>query len=154
MRHSKHLWRAILIIVFALFAYLIIRALLVPHSFGEFGYFRGDNVQEQMDKEVVFANRGACATCHDNEDKMHKAGFHKTVQCQNCHAPLSYHIYGDEVKEMPINRSPDLCLLCHKVLASRPVDFPQIDLDAHLKDAGAELKPGVCLTCHNPHGGS
>ena len=152
IRHTKHYWRAAFLIVGSFIAFLIFRAFLIPPTFGEYGFYRGANVQEQMDKKVYFAKKGACAECHDDMARLHKQNSHAAVQCQNCHAPLAVHIEeGEFIGEMPINSSPKLCLQCHRALPSRPKDFPQIDVKNHLATVEQNLESGQCLQCHNPH---
>lgn len=152
MRHSKHYWRAFLIIIGGLMTFLIVRAILFPASFGEFGPYRGANVEEQMDKAASFASPGACKDCHANVDAIHRENSHKSVGCQNCHAPLIVHVKdGSVVGDMPINRSPQLCLRCHRKLPSRPTTFPQIATKEHLQRNEDDLEDGACTVCHAPH---
>ncbi len=152
MRHSKHYFRAAILILGGFFAFLTVRSLVLPKSWGEFGHYRGDNLAEQMAKPVSFGPPAICATCHGDVSELHQKGSHKTVQCQNCHAPLSVHIKDGAFQElMPIDRSATLCLRCHAALPSRPKGFPQIDVKSHIEAAGLELAPGVCLNCHQAH---
>ena len=151
MRHTKHYWRAAFLILLGLIAFFSFRALLIPESFGKFGYYRGDNVEEQMSLPVSFSKNEACADCHEVA-AIHESGKHKTVQCQNCHAPLAVHVVeGEMVELMPIDRSPKLCLRCHRKLPSRPQDFPQIVAQDHTGEFEQNLKSGACLECHQPH---
>ncbi|MBI4411125.1 MAG: hypothetical protein HY541_01415 [Deltaproteobacteria bacterium] len=154
LRHTKHYFRAVFLIIGALFAFFIVRAFLLPGSFGEFGYYRGDNVAEQMAKPVRFAAREACADCHGDIWKTHQSGSHAPVQCQNCHDALAVHFdveKGEFIGKMPIQRTSKLCLRCHDDLPSRPDGFPKIDLEDHLKDIPDAHKPEVCFQCHQPH---
>ncbi len=152
MRHSKHFFRAGFLIVVGFFAFLIVRVLLTPPSFGEFGHYRGDNVAEQMAKPIEFGPKESCAACHGEIAQKHNKGKHQGVQCQNCHAPLAVHIKeGAFQQAMPIDRSATLCLRCHAILSSRPEKFPQIDSKEHLGSKGLEIAPGICLSCHQPH---
>jgi hypothetical protein len=151
IHHTKHYWRAAFLIVIGLVGFLALRAFLIPDSFGEYGFYRADNVQEQRDKPISFAKRGTCANCHEGT-ATHEQGKHKTVQCQNCHAPLAVHVKDDEfIDEMPINRAPSLCLRCHRALPSRPHDFPQIVVKDHVGTIEHNLTSGACLECHKPH---
>lgn len=152
MRYSKHYWRAFFLIVGGFLIFLIVRAVMVPKTFGEFGHYRGANPQEQMDKPVSFASPDACKTCHADIDTIHRANSHKSVGCQNCHAPLIVHVKdGNFVGDMPINKSPQLCLRCHRKLPSRPAAFPQIATKEHLQKSEDDLEDGACTACHSPH---
>ena len=46
IKHTKHYWRAAFLIIGGMIAFLSVRALLIPDSFGKFGNYRGDNVEE------------------------------------------------------------------------------------------------------------
>ena len=152
MKHTKHYWRALFIILGALFVFLVVRAFLVPESFHKYGFYRGNNVAEQMGLKPVYGKKDACTDCHGDTVKLHAAAKHQSVQCQNCHAPLTRHIVdGEMVELMPIDRSPKLCLRCHRALPSRPKDFPQIIAKDHVGVVEEELEMGACLKCHNAH---
>ena len=153
MRHTKHYFRISFLLIGAFLLFLLFRAFMIPHSFGDFGFFRGDNVQEQMDPPITFAPKETCADCHPDVAQKHSGGQHQPVQCQNCHEPLSVHVNletGDFLDAMPIDRSTKLCLRCHRQLPSRRSDFPQIDLEKHLPTDRMQ-NPEACVTCHNPH---
>src|SRR3990172_11506033 len=115
-RHTKHYFRAIFLLIAGVLLFFTVRAFLIPPSFGRYGFYRGDNVEEQMNHKVKFANADACATvCHNHDDiwKTHQNGPHAKVKCQVCHDLLSVHV--DEKKaefigEMPKQRDAKLCL--------------------------------------------
>ncbi|MDO8520089.1 MAG: hypothetical protein Q7T11_08010 [Deltaproteobacteria bacterium] len=154
LRHTKHYFRIGFLILGGLLSFLVLRALLIPPSFGQYGHFRGANVQQQMDKKTVFSAKEACADCHSDIWTTHKEGSHATVQCQNCHDALPVHFdleKGEFVGPMPIQRTSALCLKCHLDLPSRPEGFPTINPKEHLKDDLKAQDPAVCLTCHVPH---
>ena len=155
--HTKHYFRAIFLLIAGVLLFFTVRAFLIPPSFGRYGFYRGDNVEEQMNHKVKFANADACATvCHNHDDiwKTHQNGPHAKVKCQVCHDLLSVHV--DEKKaefigEMPKQRDAKLCLRCHLKLPSRPQNFPQIDPKVHLADVPEAHKPDICFVCHSPH---
>ncbi|OGQ34210.1 MAG: hypothetical protein A3F16_07660 [Deltaproteobacteria bacterium RIFCSPHIGHO2_12_FULL_43_9] len=152
MRHSKHYWRAAFIVIGIFIIALIVRTIIYPKSFGVFGHYRGDAVTEQMNQPIVFAAPGACNTCHADIAKIHGEKSHKSVQCQNCHEPLVVHVEdGNLVGDMPINRSPKLCLRCHRLLPSRPEGFPQIVAEEHVGKNEQDLEEGACKVCHSAH---
>ncbi|MBI2343690.1 MAG: hypothetical protein HYV02_05120 [Deltaproteobacteria bacterium] len=153
MKHTKHYYRIAAFLIGAIFLFLIVRAFLIPKSFGEFGFYRADNLSEQKRLPISFAARGDCAACHPDIATRHQQGPHQPVQCQNCHAPLTQHIAGDGTHKapMPINRASALCLRCHRALPSRPTEFPQIQIVEHTGLAEHELTEGFCIQCHHPH---
>ncbi len=149
----RHLVRAGLIVVGALIAFFVVRALLVPKSFGQYGHFRGDNLAEQMAPPSQYGPPDVCASCHAKIFDTKSKGRHASVPCQTCHGPVSGHVQDDGMKPMIVNRSFTLCARCHQKLEARPTQFPQITIQEHLGRVRltTEGNEGVCLTCHNPH---
>ena len=49
LRHSKHVFRILLLLVVAVIAIFFGRALFVPATYGQFGAYRAANVGEQRD---------------------------------------------------------------------------------------------------------
>lgn len=151
MNHHRHLVRAGALVAVALCAFFIIRAFLVPKSFGAFGHFRGDNLAEQAALPVTYGPPDSCAECHGDVFKAKMEGRHATVPCQTCHGPLSQHVTENGVSPMPIARSFTLCLRCHQEVEGRPKSFPKINMADHLSQLGKEESEAICLTCHHPH---
>ncbi|MFC2076199.1 cytochrome C [candidate division KSB1 bacterium] len=152
MRHDKHVFRLVFLLVLAFGGVLTARNLLVPASFGQYGHYRGDNIAEQMAKPVSHGGPESCRSCHAEEYGIHSAGSHKTVPCEDCHAPLITHANADEkTGEMAVDRSWALCARCHRLLAARPKNFPQVQVEAHLEEMGADLEREVCIACHQSH---
>lgn len=157
MEHTKHIWRAALILVVILIAAIIGRHFMIPKSFGGHGFYRFDSVAEHMAKPVVHGNVDSCQPCHAKECDTVKAGKHATNSCQNCHGPLSSHVKDNaKIADATIDKSPKVCLNCHQKLRARPESFPQIDVMDHLASNGAISKgeaipDEVCVTCHDTH---
>lgn len=150
--HSKHVVRAFLLLFVGLLGFLVVRAELVPSSFGRYGHYRADNVMEQRDHPVMHGGRESCAKCHAEQYKTVMGSPHKVVNCEDCHAPLALHVKdGKRSAPMPRDRKATLCLRCHERLAARPKKHPQIDVLQHLKDVGEKFQPEVCVDCHSPH---
>jgi hypothetical protein len=161
MEHTKHLWRAGLLVVAFALAALLGRHFMFPETFGAEGFYRAASRLEFMNLPLVHGEQGSCAECHEDQQETHDEGKHATVPCQDCHAPLADHvrdgkkIEGDENK-MPANPSLRLCNLCHLRLAARPKDFPQVVPLEHLL-AQEVIEPGdpvpdrSCVLCHPPH---
>lgn len=152
MYHAKHLVRAFLILVVLGIAGFFLRYLEIPPSFGDKGHYRADNIYEQRNLEPQHGPVGSCKACHEEAEKVKAAGVHKTVACESCHAPLARHVReGKKIAEMPRSKVAELCINCHQKLEGRPVQHKQIDVRAHLSDAGQELTKEVCYECHNHH---
>lgn len=152
MEHNKHVARMILLVVLVLVVFHIARTLFTPSSFGKYGHYRADNVNEQMAKPVVYGGSASCEDCHAERNVQLKGGAHAKVECEVCHAPLASHV-GESGKsgEMPKNRSTALCLRCHDRLDARPQGFPQIHLEEHAAKMGVAVGPELCVGCHDAH---
>jgi hypothetical protein len=152
MRHDKHVFRLVFLLVLVVGGFLIVRNLFVPPSFGQYGHYRGDNLAEQRAMPIRHGGIESCRACHAGEWGEHSAGVHKSVPCEDCHAPLITHANSAEkTGEMAVDRSWNHCARCHRRLAARPADFPQVQVEAHLEEMGADLEREVCIACHQPH---
>ncbi len=166
MEHTKHLWRAILIWIIVTLVYVLARGFLVPESFGKYGYYRGDNIQEQMNVRVPKHGAGieSCAVCHEDRVKSIAQTPHKVINCETCHGPLRTHVEYDSIEAflenpdeydrtgpMEIHSAQELCIKCHDAQSAKPKGYPQVVVVTHLEEREMELEPDVCLECHNPH---
>lgn len=143
-RFPKQLIPLAIIAVLGIGGLIGARALLVPESFGKYGHYRADAVDEVKTQNIVYAGANACYDCHDDVYETKASSYHKGVACEVCHGPAAAHI------EDPFEYTPDAprgrgyCPLCHGYDPSRPSGFPQIIADRH--------NPGKpCMSCHNPH---
>lgn len=150
--HHRHLLRALLLLCGGLFLFFVVRAFLIPHSFGEYGHFRGDNLKEQAEIPLVHGSPSSCGECHTDQVAIVSKGPHVKVPCQDCHGPLARHVTEEGIEPMPITRSFALCARCHQKLEARPKTFPQIDFHEHVVSKGKKLESEeICLTCHRSH---
>ncbi len=152
MEHSKHIIRAVLLLVLITMAFVLVRNFAIPASFGKYGHYRPDSVREYADSPTRHGGPDGCIACHDEQGATLSAGGHSSVSCEVCHAPLADHVEDDaKVADMPVNRSVDLCAWCHQRLVARPKDFPQVVLLDHVAEADADMHDEVCLDCHDAH---
>lgn len=165
MQNSKHVFRALFLIIIWGIVFLVVRGLMIPDSYGEFGHYRGDNVAEQRAKSPVHGRLDSCDSCHAKQAETIHRGKHSTVPCQDCHAPLNAvnpgypkeppvpHTDGNKKKTaaMPVNRKARLCERCHEKLESKPKGFPQVVPAEHLQQVGGEDGDEACVNCHTPH---
>ncbi len=157
MEHTKHLWRAVLILLIGLILAVVGRHFLIPKSFGERGFYRFDSVAEYASKPVEHGDANSCSSCHQPVCETAKGGKHATVACQGCHGALSTHVKNNaKFANATVDKSPEMCLLCHEKLRARPEAFPQIDVMEHLVgnsviSKGEAIPEEVCVTCHDVH---
>lgn len=135
-----------LIIIFAVIAiaFVSLRWVARPASFGEYGHYRGDALTEIAKREPAYVTRTQCAECHDEEAGKNSAGPHQHISCQTCHGPGREHIKEPDTKNIVHPEPRALCIRCHEHREARPANFPQIDVDDHAGDA-------KCNTCHDVH---
>ncbi|MFQ5869027.1 MAG: hypothetical protein ACE5JC_03900 [Candidatus Zixiibacteriota bacterium] len=120
------------------------RILFVPHSFGKYGHYRADVVEEIISQEISYAGYQACVDCHDDVHELKAKSNHRGVSCEACHGPAAEHIEAPDEFTPRTPRERGYCPLCHGYNPSRPTGFPQIIVDLH--------NPGkACMSCHNPH---
>lgn len=128
----------------AIAALIAARIILIPKSFGKYGYYRADAVDEIITRPTNYAGIQACADCHDDIYNLKQKSNHKGLSCEVCHGPASKHVEAPDEFKPTIPRGRGFCPLCHEYNPSRPTGFPQIITIQH--------NPGKpCMDCHNPH---
>jgi hypothetical protein len=135
-----------LAIIFAIFitALIVARIILIPKSFGKYGHYRADSVDEIMALPINYAGSDACYDCHDDIVDTKKTSNHKGVGCEVCHGPAAKHVDAPDEFTPDAPRERGQCPLCHGFNTSRPTGFPQIITEQH--------NPGKpCMNCHEPH---
>jgi len=149
--------RLLLLAVGIVSAYFVARYFLTPTSFGEYGWYRGNALQELREHEVVFAGKKACDECHSDQIQKLSKFEHKSLSCEGCHGPLQAHTENPDIR--PDKRSHyGACVRCHEANPSRPKWHKQIVSKAHYTESKAdaksgksEIKPSLCTECHLPH---
>lgn len=142
-KDAGHLFRLAALYAAGTASFLVIRAFVVPHSFGQYGHYRGDAIHEIAARPVHFAGHQTCETCHADIASEKSSGKHAHVHCEACHGPQAKH--ADDPSIDP--GKPDtakLCFQCHAASKARPWTFPQVNIAEH---AGGL----PCETCHKPH---
>lgn len=143
---QPYLKRALTLLVIAIIGFIAVRSLIVPDSFGQYGWYRGNAVNEIKNFPVEHASSQSCSeeNCHKTIYSIWSESGHKTVNCETCHGPSEKHVSNTRIMPPPANDSREYCGLCHFKNTARPEEFPQIDPETH----GENLK---CAYCHNPH---
>ena len=134
--------RLVLLTVAIVGSYLIARYFLTPASFGQYGFYRGDALDEIASHPLAFAGKESCEDCHYDEYEMLTRFEHKTLSCEGCHGAGQAHVDDPDIKLTILNISH--CVRCHEYNPSRPEWHKQIDLREHY--AG-----DACTDCHVPH---
>jgi hypothetical protein len=147
----RHAWPVFFAVAVVLAGALVARALAVPASFGDVGYYRALAPIEARDFPQHHIGTDKCAECHDEEAKLHDKDAHAKVACETCHGPGDVHAEksGDAPLRMPKTR--DDCLVCHRLLDARPGAFPQVRWQDHYRFVGVKDESVQCIQCHSPH---
>ena len=154
--YNSHVKRIVLgLVVFAVFG-LLGKMLLTPKSFGTYGHYRADTIEEEAQVEIRYWTNASCFSCHQHEADIHLKGRHKTISCEFCHGPYADHIKdGKKVGTLPVKRGEEirvLCLRCHnKAIQARPEEvIKTVVMPEHLESQKVKVTH-ICNQCHNQH---
>ena len=143
-KDAGHLFRLAAVFLAGIVVFLVLRGFLVPKSFGEYGHYRGNALNDIAARPIHYAGHQTCETCHSDVLDKKKDGRHAHVNCEACHGPLARH--ADDPGEVQPAKLDTLvlCARCHEANAAKPKSFPQV--------ATADHSNGLpCDTCHQPH---
>lgn len=141
---AGHLLRLAGVFAAGLILFLIVRAMFVPKTFGQYGHYRGSAIADIAARPVRFAGHQTCETCHADILEKKKDGKHARVNCEACHGPLAGHADDPTSVQAVKLDTAVLCARCHQENIAKPKSFPQV--------AAAEHSGGMpCDTCHQPH---
>jgi len=135
------IFRLVLLTVGIVGSYMVARAFLTPRSFGEYGWYRGNALEELASRTPVYAGKKACDECHSDVLEKLAKGAHKTLSCEACHGVSRDHVDNPDIT--PIKLTGSHCIRCHEANVSRPAWFKQIVVKDHYT--------GKCTECHVPH---
>jgi hypothetical protein len=143
-KDSGHLFRLAAVFALGTLLFLVMRGVLVPKSFGQYGHYRGNAMAEIAARPVTFAGHETCETCHADVLDKKKDGKHAHVNCEACHGPQAKHADDPSSVQPPKLDTAVLCVRCHEANSAKPKNFPQV--------ASADHSSGLpCDTCHQPH---
>jgi Cytochrome c554 and c-prime len=140
----EHLILLALVMAIGVVVFVVIRAAVIPRSFGQYGHYRGDAIREIAVRPIVFAGHQACEDCHTDVVDQKKLGKHVVVPCETCHGALANHAEDPASFTPPKVDTTVVCARCHEANSAKPKMFPQV--------VTAEHSGGLpCDTCHQPH---
>lgn len=155
-KYNSHLIKLIIALVVFGVAALIARKVFTPESMGQYGHYRGADIEDQKNIAIRLQTNESCFQCHKPIRRIHKAGVHKTVSCEICHGPYGDHIANDaKIGTMPVKRGQEiipLCLRCHnKIIQARPrKSIKMVGLPQHLEEKNVRIDH-TCGQCHMVH---
>jgi hypothetical protein len=141
-RMPPQIIRLVLLTIGIVCVYFTARYFLVPPSFGQYGHYRGNALQEIAAREPYWAGRKTCDSCHGAIVQKLASAEHKGLSCETCHGPSKAHVENPEVKLPKLSYSQ--CVRCHETSPSRPKWLHQINVHNHYTGS-------VCTECHVPH---
>lgn len=134
-----------LLVVFILI-FLIARHFLVPESFGKYGHYRANAMDEIGALPIHYAGKEECAACHDKEAAQLSSDVHAGLSCEVCHGPGAKHADDPETNKLIKPGTREDCGKCHNINPARRIEvIDQIDIKTH------HLEKENCIDCHNPH---
>jgi hypothetical protein len=135
--------------LFAIFIllFLVARHFLIPESFGKYGHYRANAIDEIAALPINYAGKAACIECHEIEVKKLASDMHTSLSCEVCHGPNAKHADDPEIKEFLVkDGTRQFCGRCHSLNPARKIEaVNQIDIKAH------HPEKVNCIDCHNPH---
>ena len=140
----EHLIRLAVVIAVAVVAFVLVRAVLTPHSFGQYGHYRGDAMADIAARPIAYAGHQVCEACHTDVVDQKKLGKHVVVSCEACHGALAKHADDPTSVTPPKLDTAVVCARCHEGNSAKPKTFPQVATAGH--SGGL-----ACDTCHQPH---
>jgi cytochrome c7-like protein len=143
-KDAEHLLRVALVFTVVAIVFVVVRAVLVPRSFGEYGHYRGNAIQEVAAQPIGFAGHETCEVCHTEVVDVKSKGKHAGVNCEACHGALAVHANDPSGVQPAKLDTAVLCVRCHEANGARPKDFPQVVSQEHSSGSS-------CETCHQPH---
>jgi ribosomal protein L37AE/L43A len=143
-KELEHLIRLALVMAIGVLIFVVLRAAVIPRSFGEYGHYRGDAIREIAARPIAYAGHKSCEDCHTDVLDQKKLGKHVVVSCEACHGALAGHAANPASITPPKLDTAVLCARCHEANSAKPKTFPQV--------VTADHSGGVsCDTCHQPH---
>ncbi len=143
-KDGEHLIRLAAVFALGLAAFVILRAAVVPRSFGQYGHYRGAAIAEIASRPIALAGHVTCESCHSDIADQKKLGKHVVVACEACHGALAAHAEDPTSVQPKKLDTAVVCARCHEANSAKPKWFPQV--------ATADHSGGIaCDTCHQPH---
>ena len=139
-KYNAHLIKLIIAIFVVAIGGFFARQLFVPESMGQYGHYRGADIEDQKNIPIKLGTNESCFQCHKPIRTIHKNGVHKTVSCEVCHGSYGNHIKdGKKIGTLPVKTKEEitaLCLRCHnEVIQARPREsIRMVGMPRHLEE--------------------
>jgi cytochrome c553 len=144
LREAGHLFRLVGLLVAGVAIFVVVRGMVVPTGFGQYGHYRPGALQDVAARPIAYAGQADCALCHEEVANSRVGSRHEKVHCEACHGPLARHVDSPSDLKPKRPEMTALCVRCHEADAAKPKGFPQVVTKEHSGGEG-------CGTCHKPH---
>ena len=88
MKDASHLFRFLGLFVLAFVIFLVVRHFVVPESFGKYGHYRANAMNDVASHPTKFAGHETCEGCHADVADKKSHGKHAHVNCEACHGAI------------------------------------------------------------------
>lgn len=156
MSKPNQFWIRVVLVFFAIIGIVLVgRIMMLPDSWGEYGYYRGAYIDQEAHKDMKYGTNQSCIVCHGEVNELASHSKHKQLSCEVCHSAVSEHIKGGKkFAIMPSKRGKEqisLCLKCHQQTIGRSEKIPTIiSAKQHLEEQNVKLTH-TCDQCHTVH---
>ncbi len=125
--------------------FLILKYLMTPESFGQYGHYRGKALDEVAAYPTKYVGSETCYDCHDSIVLAKSEGPHSGIGCESCHGPGFKHIEDPETEKLDKPNTRAFCAHCHAFNKARSEKaITQQNILEHNPEDN-------CTECHNPH---
>lgn len=141
----KLLFRLFITFVVFVGIFVLIQQSLRPESFGKYGHYRADAINDNKLNTSYFKGESNCTECHQDVFDKKFLDLHDKVRCESCHSPKIDAATDCKVMPPIVEGTIEFCGECHALNPARinsPV--PQLDFKEHEEGKN-------CIECHNPH---
>ena len=134
----------------------VVKAQLIPDSFGVYGHYRADAIESEVFRPIRHGTNTSCLKCHPYEAAIHLKGRHKTISCEFCHGTYADHAKdGKKIGTLPVKKDTEittLCLRCHnnEIKARSEEVIKTIAMPEHLESQKVKVTH-TCNQCHHVH---
>ena len=139
------IFRLLLSFVVFVSVFVVIKQFVTPDSFGDYGHYRANSIEDNIAKTLVYKGEDECIKCHIDIFELKDSDLHSGVSCESCHYPKIDAITECKVNPPVVIGSIKFCIQCHELnFARESIRFPNLDI----KDQKGDQN---CIECHNPH---
>ncbi|SMC38259.1 hypothetical protein SAMN02746065_101269 [Desulfocicer vacuolatum DSM 3385] len=134
----------------------VVKAQLIPDSFGKYGHYRANAIDEEVQRPIRHGTNTSCLKCHTYEAAIHLKGRHNTISCEFCHGTYADHVSnGKKSGTLPVKKNTEistLCLRCHntEIKARSQAVIKTVAMPQHLESQEVKLTH-TCNQCHHVH---